>query len=204
MIAVVASRELQKYLMFLKEFWSMTRNALYRSLWATATLAVCILCSAGTHAQTSSAVRLITTSINDGDRVPLSNGIRPQLKRSQDLGSVSGSTPVRHMLLVLARSEAREQALTQYLSDVQNPASPSFHKWLTPAQYGSMFGASADDISTLSSWLQSQEFTVEKVSIAANLIQFSGNVAQVQKAFNTEIHALSVNGERHMSNTTSP
>ena len=160
MIAVVASRELQKYLMFLKEFWSMTRNALYRSLWATATLAVCILCSAATRAQTSSAVRLITTSINDADRVPLSNGIHPQLKRSQDLGSVSGSTAVRHMLLVLARSATREQALTQYLSDVQNPASPSFHKWLTPAQYGSMFGASVDDISTLSSWLQSQEFIV--------------------------------------------
>jgi len=204
MIAVPVSWELQKYLTFLKEFWSMNRNALYRSLWTTATLAVCVLCSAVTRAQTSSAVRLITTSINDGDRVPLSNGIRPQLKRSQDLGSVSGSTPVRHMLLVLARSEAREQALTQYLSDVQNPASPSFHKWLTPAQYGSMFGGSSDDIATLSSWLQSQEFTVEKVSSAANLIQFSGNVAQVQKAFSTEIHALSVNGERHMANTTSP
>ncbi|WP_158824150.1 protease pro-enzyme activation domain-containing protein [Granulicella sp. S156] len=182
----------------------MNRNALYRSLWTTATLAVCILWSAAARAQTSSAVRLITTSINDGDRVPLSNGIHSQLKRSQDLGSVSGSTPVRHMLLVLARSAAREQALTQYLSDVQNPASPSFHKWLTPAQYGSSFGAATDDIATLSSWLQSQEFTVEKVSSAANLIQFSGNVAQVQKAFNTEIHALSVNGERHMANTTSP
>ena len=98
----------------------------------------------------------------------------------------------------------RQQALAQYLSDVQNPASPNFHKWLTPAQFGSTFGASTDDIATLSSWLQSQGFTVEKVSAAANLIQFSGNVAQAQKAFNTEIHSLSLDGVRHMANTTSP
>jgi trimeric autotransporter adhesin len=182
----------------------MIRNALYRFLCTAATLAICTLFSAGVSAQTSPAARLITTAINAGDKVPLSNEIRPQLKRSQDLGAVSGSTPVRHMLLVLARSSARQQALTQYLSDVQNPASPNFHKWLTPVQFGSTFGASTDDIATLSSWLQSQGFTVEKVSAAANLIQFSGNVAQAQKAFNTEIHSLSLDGVRHMANTSSP
>ncbi|MBB5062270.1 hypothetical protein HDF15_000597 [Granulicella mallensis] len=148
----------------------MIRNVLYRSLCTVATLAICTLLSAGARAQTSPAARLITTAINAGDKVPLSNEIRPQLKRSQDLGAVSGSTPVRHMLLVLARSSTRQQALAQYLSDVQNPASPNFHKWLTPAQFGSTFGASTDDIATLSSWLQSQGFTVEKVSAAANLI----------------------------------
>lgn len=182
----------------------MNRNARYRSLCIAAMLAICTLLSAGVRAQTAPATRLITTAINTGDKVPLSNEIHQQLKRSQDLGAVQGSTPVRHMLMVLARSSARQQALTQYLSDVQNPASPSFHEWLTPAQFGSMFGASADDIATLSSWLQSQGFTVEKVSSAANLIQFSGNVAQAQKAFNTEIHSLSLDGVRHMANTTSP
>ncbi|NYF77943.1 protease pro-enzyme activation domain-containing protein [Granulicella arctica] len=182
----------------------MNRNALYSFLWTTATLAACTLFPIGARAQISPAVRLITTSINDGDRVLLANGIRPQLRLSKDLGAVLGSTPARHILMVLARSDARQQALTQYLGDVQNPASSSFHKWLTPAEYGSMFGASTDDIVTLSSWLQSKGFTVEKVSAAANLIQFSGNVAQMQKAFNTEIHALSVDGEQHMANTTSP
>ncbi|MDE1154764.1 MAG: protease pro-enzyme activation domain-containing protein [Acidobacteriaceae bacterium] len=182
----------------------MNRTALYRSWWTAATLAVCSLFASVSPAQVNTAARRITTAINDADRVPLASTVRPQLKFATDQGVVSGNTAAHHMMLVLSRSQDRQQALTQYLSDVQNPASPSFHKWLTPAQYGASFGAASDDIATISAWLQSQGFTVEKSSAAANVIQFSGNVSQVQKAFSTQIHSYMVDGVRHMANATAP
>ncbi len=107
-------------------------------------------------------------------------------------------------MLILQRSAAQQQALAQYLDDVQNPSSPSYHKWLTPAQYGAMFGVSDADLQTVESWLQSYGFKIENVSQAHNLIQFSGTVAQVQSAFQTSIHSFSVLGATHYANVSDP
>lgn len=181
----------------------MKRTALSLTL-CTAVLAVPALFLSSLQAQVAPAIRRITTAINDADRVALTNGVRPQLKRSADLGAVDGATPAEHLLMVLARSDQRQQALMQYLSNVQDPASSSYHKWLTSAQFGTMFGASADDIAALSAWLEAQGFTVEKVPDAANVIQFSGDVSQVERAFSTQIHAVNVNGVQHRANITAP
>ena len=106
--------------------------------------------------------------------------------------------------MVLQRSADRQAALDQYLSDVQNTQSPRYHKWLTPAEYGASYGASPGDVQALSGWLQSQGLTVEKASPAANMISFTGTVGQLQIAFSTAIHAVSVNGEKHLANLAEP
>jgi subtilase family serine protease len=106
------------------------------------------------------------------------------------------------MLLLLSRSAEQQQGLTEMLSDLQNPASPRYHHWLTPAQFGDAFGVNADDLQSVTSWLQSQGFTVTKVAKARNLIEFSGNVAQLQQAFNTQIHRLSIDGTQTMTSVT--
>ena len=157
-----------------------------------------------TLAQIATAPRQITSAIDNADRVTFAGGAPRQVKLARDLGAVSSSTPMHHLAMVLTRSEVRQQALTQFLNDVQNPASPSFHKWLTPTQFGTRFGASTDDVAALTAWLQAQGLTVEKVSPAANVIQFSGSVAQVQAAFNTQLHTLLVHGEQHVANVTAP
>jgi subtilase family serine protease len=90
------------------------------------------------------------------------------------------------------------------LADLQNPGAPSYHKWLTPAQYGAQFGLSDADLQTVESWLQSHGFKVEKVPQARNVIEFSGNFEQIQSAFHTSIPTLSVNGESHFANMSDP
>lgn len=94
--------------------------------------------------------------------------------------------------------------MKQYLDDLQNPASPSFHKWLTPEQFGASFGISDDDLASVTSWVQAKGFKVEKVSQARNLVEFSGNFGQIQDAFHTSIHAFSIDGVRHFANATDP
>ena len=182
----------------------MNRIARYRASWTVATLFVFALLASVSRGQVVPAARRITTAINEAERVPLAASVPVQIKRAKDMGAVAWNTPARHMVMVLTRNDDREQALVEYLSDVQNAASPSFHKWLTPAQYGARFGASTDDVATLSGWLQSQGFTIDKTPVAGNVISFSGNVAQVQKAFSTTIHTFTVDGVKHMANATVP
>jgi hypothetical protein len=163
-----------------------------------------LLAAQSKPAQYSPVPDRIVAPIDDNSVVPLRGNVHPLAQARFDRGTAPGATPTGSIALVLRRSAAQQQALTQFLQDVQNPASPSFHKWLTPAQYGAQFGPSSSDLQTVQSWLQSHGFKVEKVAQARNLIQFSGNFEQLQSAFHTSIHSFSINGENHLANATDP
>jgi len=95
-------------------------------------------------------------------------------------------------------------ALNQYLADLQNRDSASYHKWLTPTQFGTAFGISDSDLAIIVRWLQSHGFAVDSVSPARNIVEFSGTFAQIQSAFHTSIHTLSVGGKAHLANISNP
>lgn len=84
----------------------------------------------------------------------------------------------------------------------QTPGSPSYHKWLTPAEYASRFGVSDSDIAKIESWLEQQGFTIDRVSNSRNSISFSGTVGEVELAFQAEIHHYNVRGQMHFANAT--
>jgi subtilase family serine protease len=182
----------------------MIRNALYRTLRTGAVLLAGAASLTFVSAQVAPAARTITTAVNNADRVALSGSMRRDLKLATDHGAANPSLAAHHVNLVLQRSADRQAMLDQYLSDVQNPQAASYHRWLTPAEYGAQFGAAADDVQTIAAWLQSQGLSIEKISPAANTITFSGTVGQLEAAFSTSIHSLSVHGEAHVANVTEP
>lgn len=155
-------------------------------------------------AQSAQPANRIVAQINDSNRVALQGNVHPMAQARFDRGPASLSMPTGRISLVLQRSAAQQQALTQYLADLQNPGSPNYHRWLTPAQYGAQFGISDSDLATVQSWLQAHGFTVEKVPAARNVIQFSGTFGQIQEAFHTSIHTFQVNGVSHLANVSDP
>ena len=181
----------------------MIRNSLCRTLCAAALIAG-IFQATLASAQTAPARRAITAAVNNSDRVSLSGNVSSAVKRAADLGAASPALAAHHVTMMLRRSAARQSALEQYLIDVQNPQSSEFHRWLTPEQYGSQFGAADEDVQTIAAWLQSQGLTIEKTLPAANLITFSGTVGQLESAFSTSIHSISINGEKHIANISEP
>jgi subtilase family serine protease len=106
--------------------------------------------------------------------------------------------------LVLARAPQVEQAYTQFLKDQQEPGSPDYHHWLTPAQIGQRFGASAHDINAVTVWLQSQNLRVDSVSNSRQRITFSGPASAVGNAFGAEMHYFTVSGEKRISINAEP
>jgi hypothetical protein len=61
---------------------------------------------------------------------------------------------------------------------------------------------SSADLAKVSGWLQQEGFTITSVAQSNNSISFSGNIATVERAFQTTIHNYSVNGEAHFANAT--
>ncbi len=111
---------------------------------------------------------------------------------------------MNRMLLVLKRSPQQDAALAQLLVDQQNPESPSYHKWLTPEEFGQQFGLADEDLQKVTSWLQSQGFSIDEVSRGRSVIEFSGTAGQVQNAFHTAIHKFLVKNQEHWANVSDP
>ena len=108
------------------------------------------------------------------------------------------------MSLLLKRSPAQEAALQKLLAEQQDPRSPNYHKWLTPTQFGQLFGPSDQDVQKVTSWLTSHGFIVDNVANGRQFIQFSGTAGEVEEAFKAPLHNLSVNGEHHIANMNDP
>src|SRR5271156_5353176 len=128
----------------------------------------------------------------------------PSAETSTDLGRVANDFPQQHILMMLRRGAAQQQALDHFMQQQYDPHSPNFHKWLTPEQFGSLFGPSTKDIEQVNGWLTQHGFTVNRVAAGRTFIDFSGNAGQVAAAFHTEIHRYQRSGEEHFANATDP
>ncbi|MBV9300580.1 MAG: VCBS repeat-containing protein [Acidobacteriaceae bacterium] len=163
----------------------------------------------GTQAQTFPASGAavpprITQEIDNSRLITLSHNVHPLARPEFDRGPAPANLPYERMLLVLKRSPDQESALEQLLASQQDPASPQYHKWLTPADFGRRFGPASRDIQVITTWLESQGFQVNHVARGRATVEFSGTASQVETAFHTPIHKFVVDGEEHWANVKDP
>src|SRR5208282_5530731 len=144
----------------------------------------------------------ITSPVVSSQLIRLSAGVPMRAQPQYDQGRVEPSLKLNYMTLLTVPSASQQKALDQLLAQQQDPHSPLYHKWLTPEQYADRFGLSPNDIQKLTTWLQSQGFSVHNVARGRNWIVFSGTAAQAENTFQTEIHNFSVDGKTRFSNTT--
>ena len=147
---------------------------------------------------------MIREAIDESRLVTLFNNTRPEATRANDRGRVPDEFPMDHMLLQMKRSPEREAASERYLAELQDSASPDFHKWLTPGQFAEYFGLATADVDATSAWLRSHGFTVNGIQPSGMTIDFSGTAGLVRQAYRTEIHNLVVNGVGHFANMSDP
>ena len=159
------------------------------------------LLSSGIQAQTAVEDR-ISQPIEQASMAPIAGSIHPLAKAAMDEGLVDNSKTLAGMTINFRRTAAQEASLQALLQAQQTPGSPNYHQWLTPAQFGQQFGMSSADLAKVSDWLQQEGFTVNSVAQSNNAISFSGTVANVERAFQTQIHSYSLNGEKHFANAT--
>lgn len=162
-------------------------------------LVLALVAGAGLPAWTQARPDVIVGAIDAARPVALANHHPLWANADNDLGALAPQDPVDHVTLVLARSAAQEAALQQLLADQQNPASPLYHRWLTPQQMGERFGLSDNDLQSLTAWLQSNGLQVDWVSPSRIFLSFSGTASAVNNAFQSELHTYRIHGEQRIA-----
>jgi len=121
-----------------------------------------------------------------------------------DQGPVDQQLPLERIILALKRSPEQEAALDKLLTEQSDPKSPNYHHWLHAEEFGRLYGPSDSDIAAITNWLQNHGFRIDSVAKGRTNIEFSGNAAQVQETFHTEIHNYAVHGKMHIANSSDP
>jgi hypothetical protein len=146
----------------------------------------------------------VVRPIDDSSRVTLQGNVRPMFRPENDQGPVEGSFKLENISLMFKPTQSQQADLTALLAEQQDRSSPNYHQWLTPEQYADRFGLSQNDINQVVAWLEAQGFTVTQTARSRTWVSFSGTAAQVEAAFQTEIHNFSLHGETYYANAMEP
>jgi len=106
------------------------------------------------------------------------------------------------MTLPLRLRPGAQGELDQLLAEQQDPASPNYHRWLTPDEFGRQFGPSDSEIQRVVDWLAARGFRIDQVARGRGWLNFTGTVRQAEEAFATSIRKFEFRGRLHQSNAT--
>jgi subtilase family serine protease len=171
-----------------------------KRLWVCGWFAACTLVASSLSAQ--SAAPRISSEIANTKVSTLKGTLHPLAQPQFDAGRVPSDTRLTGISIVFNRSAAQQADLEALIAAQQNPASPLFHQWVTPEQFAARFGMAQADLDAVESWLQQQGFSIDSVARNNTMIRFSGNVNQVEQAFQTQMHYYNIGGVRHLAPST--
>lgn len=107
-----------------------------------------------------------------------------------EAAKLESQAPADQVLAINISFQVRNRdALTRLLSELQEPASPRYHHWLTSAQFEARFGRKPAEVEAVRKWLESNGFQIERTS--AREIRSTATVAQAEGVFSTRIAASS-------------
>lgn len=101
------------------------------------------------------------------------------VSRLPSLGRVSAT---RHLKLAIALPLRNQAELTALLRDLQNPASPLYHHYLTPAEFAARFGPTPQDYTAVAAFARAHYLAVTGQYPNRLLLDVEGSVGDIQNA----------------------
>jgi subtilase family serine protease len=95
-------------------------------------------------------------------------------------------------------------ALDALVEGMYEKGSANYHHFLSPDQFKTQFAPSAEEASTVSSFLAAHNLKVASVDKLNLFVMAQGRVADAQAAFNVQISRRMINGEVHRMNDSEP
>jgi subtilase family serine protease len=114
------------------------------------------------------------------------------LNGALDEGAAAADARQRVVVVLALRDPAGLQAL---LRDQQNPASPSYRQWLSPAEFAARFAPDSSVVDAAKAWATAAGLTVTDVSSNRTLVTLEGTRAQLGSAFGVQLHQMSLAGK---------
>ena len=101
-----------------------------------------------------------------------------------------------HVAISLRQQD--EEGLTALLRDQQDPASPRYHAWLTPEQFGDRFGLPEAAYARIVAWLATEGFEVTRYPNRL-FVEAIGTVGQVRDLLGVQLRTATWNGRTFRS-----
>jgi subtilase family serine protease len=125
-------------------------------------------------------------------RHPLDGSMPKWLHQAHDMGASSSAQQMNFGVLLAMRDQAGAMATLKAISD---PASSSYGKWLTNAEFDARYAPAKSSVTAVQNWLRSEGFQVNKILPSGMYVEASGSVAKVESAFGTSVHNYSYLGK---------
>jgi hypothetical protein len=163
-----------------------------RVISALGAVAIALAAAAGAQAATATMTLIgapdrataLTTRVGAPPAVPAGASLRGQLAPSTRL----------HVAITL--QPRRPAALADYARSVSTPGSSVYHRYLTPTQFASQFGATPAEVRSVRESLQAHGLRPGPASAGSLSIPVSATAAQLQRAFSISLRRLSLPGRR--------
>ncbi|MGA2174129.1 MAG: immunoglobulin domain-containing protein [Verrucomicrobiota bacterium] len=102
----------------------------------------------------------------------------------QPLGAVDGASRLN---LTLSLPLRNKPALTNLLGQLYDPASPNFHRYLTPAEFAARFGPTEADYQAVVDFAQTHGLDVRAKHSNRTLLEVRGSASAVESAFHVRL-----------------
>jgi subtilase family serine protease len=140
-------------------------------------------------------------SAAEGETRTLAHHTPAFVSTAKDLGPERASMQVTIHVWLQLHNEEGLRALVQQQYD---ESSANYHAWLTRDEFNAQFAPSTKDVGTIKSFLAAHNLSVISVGERNLYVKAQGTIADVQRAFNVQIHRYNVRGEIHRANTSDP
>jgi kumamolisin len=100
--------------------------------------------------------------------------------QAQLIGQLPATQTLRFDIVLPLRDRA---GLQNFVREVQDPASPSYHQFLTPQEFTAQFGPSQEDWDALIAFAKASGFEIINGTREERDLRLTGTVANIEKAF---------------------
>ena len=103
------------------------------------------------------------------------------------LQSIKPLAETNRLNLAIGLPLRHEEALTNLLKQLYDPASPNFHQWLTPGQFTGQFGPTEDDYRRVIHFAETHGLKVTGTHSNRMLVDVTGSVTNIEGAFQVKL-----------------
>jgi kumamolisin len=116
----------------------------------------------------------------------MTHHVRPEVAagRAQFVGQLPANQTLRFDMVLPLRDRA---GLQSFVQEVNDPASPSYHQFLTPQEVTARFGPSQEDWDTVVAFAKASGFQIVGGTRDSRDLWLTGTVANVNKAFHVTL-----------------
>jgi len=147
----------------------------------------------------TSATSAIVASANV-QTTTLANDVLPDLGSYTDLGPVAAGQRTQ----VVVPLQHDDAAIAAYEASLNNPSSPNYEQWLTPAEFQAKFDAPAGNVATVRNFVTRDGLQLYNTAGLGDLTLAGGTAGQVEQTFGVSLHNFVASDGTHFYANVNP